>query len=156
MSPLPVSQSTVEAILVPTFKSRWGWLPCCYNTYVMLKRLHRIGFHALRQFHALKRWQRKLPRNRVIRMYRYNHKGQKIAATIVGSQPEPLVHPVFATRVELPLGAHRVDFHHELWQRVVTSYRLARRPKENSQDVEAMPMSLHEISDLLDLYNITP
>lgn len=47
-----------------TFKSRFGFHPCDYATFLMLKRVHKAYHEALRKVAAHRRWSRKRPHNR--------------------------------------------------------------------------------------------
>src|SRR5947209_1054995 len=76
-------------------QSRWGWHPCDYATFLLLKELNRLYERALRQFAAWRRWQRKMPHNRVIRRTIVDAHGRKIGAEIVGPMPEPQLPPLF-------------------------------------------------------------
>ena len=47
-----------------TFRSRWGFHPCSYETFRKLKRLHKWYWQTVRDFHRWHRWWRKQPQNR--------------------------------------------------------------------------------------------
>src|SRR5262245_65518005 len=79
-------------------QSRWGWHPCDYATFLLLKQLNARYEKALRLFSAWKRWQRKMPRNRVIRETIRDGRGRKIGSRIIGVCPEPRLDPLFCTR----------------------------------------------------------
>lgn len=49
----------------PGLKSRWGYHPCTYEVYGLLKDLHRWYWQTVYDFHRWHRWQRKQPQNRV-------------------------------------------------------------------------------------------
>lgn len=72
------------------YQSRHGYHSCDYETYLLIKRVRKHYFAALKQFNAWLRWDRKQPQNRVIRKWKRNEKGQKIGCEIVGPKPEPL------------------------------------------------------------------
>src|SRR5262245_48872703 len=48
-----------------TYRSRWGWHPCDYATFLQLKRLFKAFHEGRRRLAAWKRWACKLPHNRV-------------------------------------------------------------------------------------------
>src|SRR6267142_2725288 len=78
--------------------SRWGWYPCDYETFLLLKKLHAFYWRALRRYAEWQRWHRKQPHNRVIRQRLVDDRGRKVGSRIVGPRPEPWLCPVFCTR----------------------------------------------------------
>lgn len=46
-------------------KGRWGWHAIDYPTFVAFKRLHKLAFRDFRATRRLRRWELKLPHNRV-------------------------------------------------------------------------------------------
>lgn len=44
-------------------KSRWGYHPCDYQTYVKLRKLHKLMWRMMRQLGRYRSWDRKLPQN---------------------------------------------------------------------------------------------
>ena len=50
-------------------RSRWGYYPYDYETYLKLKQLNRIYYKALKQSARWERWARKAPQNRVYRKH---------------------------------------------------------------------------------------
>jgi hypothetical protein len=47
-----------------TYRSRWGYHPCNYETFLKLKRLHKAYFEGLRMLAIWRRWRAKRPHNR--------------------------------------------------------------------------------------------
>lgn len=81
------------------FRSRWGFHPCDYPTYRMLKELNQLYLRAVRLARAWERWQRKDPQNRVMRRRIRNEKGQTIGYEMPIPQPEPKICPVFSQKM---------------------------------------------------------
>jgi hypothetical protein len=83
------------------FQSRWGWHPCDYETFALLKRLHGLYWRALRQHATWQRWKRKMPQNRVLRRRVRDEQGRKVGVEVVGPWPEPPLPALFCTRREV-------------------------------------------------------
>jgi hypothetical protein len=47
-----------------TFRSRWGYHPCNFETFRKLKQLHRAYWDGRRLLAKWRRWNAKLPKNR--------------------------------------------------------------------------------------------
>ncbi|MEK6235102.1 MAG: hypothetical protein N2C14_10340 [Planctomycetales bacterium] len=47
-----------------TNQSRWGYHPCGYDVFLMLKRLRSRYWRTVYEFHCWNRWRRKDPKNR--------------------------------------------------------------------------------------------
>lgn len=73
-----------------TFKSRWGYHPVDYPTYVKIKRLNYLLLLALKRRAALDRWIRKAPQNRVWR--RRPHRAAK--PEVLGPRLAPVESPL--------------------------------------------------------------
>ena len=74
---------------ISTFKSRWGYHPCDYATYLLLKKLAQYERRAYAQYRTWQRWKRKAPQNRVHKEYLRNDKNQRIGTKIIGPSTEP-------------------------------------------------------------------
>ncbi len=81
------------------FRSRWGFHPCDYPTYLKLKFLNQVYLQAVRLAHAWARWKRKDPHNRVLRRRIRNDKGQTIGYEPSMPLPEPRICSVFSQKV---------------------------------------------------------
>ena len=132
------------------FQSRWGYHPCDYATFRLLRKLNGYFERARRRFAAWKRWQRKLPHNRVIRRRIVDARGRKSGSEVVGPRPEPLLCPVFVERVNVvqrgvPAG-ERVRL---LFDDLPAVYRAARTPRSKAQDVTPLPYSAEMLRGLL-------
>src|SRR6187431_126964 len=100
----------------------------------MLKELNKLLMTANRQAAAWRRWQRKLPHNRVRRQRIRDANGR----TIGYEPPEPISEPIFSStlcrRIDLPSG--RVDVC-IAEPNIAAAYRLARYPKPSAAEVQA-------------------
>ena len=138
-------------------RSRWGWHPCDYATYRLLKDLNALHEQARRQFAAWQRWRRKLPHNRVLRR-KVVAQGNQVGTEVVGPRPEPPLHPLFrmcrqvlsyhdagGRPLRKPQHVEEVVF---LGHGIPEAYRLARTPVATPQQVEPLPLTTDEIRHL--------
>jgi hypothetical protein len=141
-------------------RSRWGWHPCDYTTYLLLKRLHGLCERARRRYAAWQRWRRKMPHNRVIRRKVVDACGRKIGAEVVGPRPEPPLAALFCVHRQVltywsaggrPLKEGR------LVEEVVfddlgipAAYRAARTPAATEAEVAPLPLTAAEVRRLLE------
>ena len=133
---MSVTQGDVAVI----HRSRWGYHPCDQPTWLKIKRLRFLWFLTLRRMAAWRRWNNKLPQNRVIWRRIRREDGRPIGWEQVGAWPEPAV-PEFMVREE---RGQRVLAHD--W--IEACYRQARRATTEPQ--EAWPAArLAEIGELL-------
>lgn len=114
-----------------TFKSKYGFHPCDYQTFRKLKAIHKWYWKALRDIADWERWSRKLPKNRVIRRWIRDKYGRKIGFEIVGSKPEPKCCPFFAR-------------HNHEW---IEDYQIARRPRPKD-DVKPLHHTVDQIEQM--------
>jgi hypothetical protein len=136
------------------FRSRWGWHPCDYQTYLLLKRLNNLYEKAVHAAAAWQRWARKKPSNRVIRRYARNGRGQKIGSEVVGPMPEPRLCPLFCAKSYL-VGQRSPEGHpvpcvkfHFPWN-VAEVYRAARKPVSSPEAVKSLPWAAEEIRQFI-------
>jgi hypothetical protein len=140
------------------FQSRWGWHPCDYETFALLKRLHGLYWRALRQYATWKRWRRKMPHNRVLRRRIRDEQGRKVGTEVVGPWPEPPLPGLFCTRRRVltywgedgkPLKegrpAEEVVFD-DLG--IPEAYRAARRPVATREEVAPPRLTAEEVRRL--------
>jgi hypothetical protein len=138
--------------------SKWGWHPCDYGTYRLLKELNRLCEMERRQHAAWQRWQRKLPHNRVVRRAVLDKEGNKVGALVVGPRPEPPIGSVFCRRTQVltrwsedgrPLETGRwvstVEFSDH---GVPDAYRTARHPSASAAEVTPLWLKTEEIHRL--------
>jgi len=139
-------------------QSRWGWHPCDYATFRLLKRLHRACEEARRRFAAWQRWHRKMPRNRVVRRWLRDGQGRRIGCEVVGSRPEPSLSPLFCVRRLVP--SYWSEDGKPLQEArlvedvvfgdlgIVEAYRTARKPAASPEEVRPLPFTGQELQQL--------
>lgn len=114
-------------------QGRLGFYPCDRETYLKIKRLNRYWLEALRLQAKWERWERKLPKNRVLK-----EKQGKRMVTVLGTdgkpqmQPEPQRCPLFGN----PRYAGN-PFEKD--------YKQARRPLQTEIEVKPLRMNVEEI-----------
>lgn len=124
-------------------KGRWGFYPCDYETYRKIKELHKWYYQAVRDWANWCRWERKDPKNRVIRKYHRDKDGNKVGYEIVGPRPEPPVCPHFYDgKLRSWCGPDEFG--------IVAAYRNARYPKPTEKDV--VPFSESKLDFLMKLH----
>ena len=139
-------------------RSRWGYHPCDYPTFLLLKELHGLYTRALRQHAAWLRWQRKEPQNRVVRQWFRDDRGNRTGARVLGPRPEPTLCPLFCTRQQVVRHLTR-DGHvvreGTVAERVVLddhgipeAYQAARMPAASPEEVRPLPLTPEEIRRL--------
>jgi len=135
-----------------TYQSRWGFHPCDYETYLLLKQLNRLHDQALHACADWQRWARKQPQNRVLRRQRRNDQGQRIGSEVVGPRPEPPLVALFCSKARLVQAATQ----HTLGVRVAFDglripevYRQARTPAPTAAAVLPLPWTADELRALL-------
>ena len=135
-----LSNKLTEALATTTpphevCEGKFGWYPCCRETYKKLKLLNFLLLLSKRQEAAQERYYRKLPQNRVIR------KQNKVKLEKPIPLPEPVEPFLFS------LNAEKKD----AWM-VEESYRASRYPKPTKEDVlNVRLLSSARIDELLAL-----
>ncbi len=108
----------------------------------MLKELNRVWQDAQHRAGAWRRWQRKLPHNRVRRPRRRDEHGRPIGYGPAEPLAEPPLPVGFYRKVELPSG--RIDL--VLCDgSIADAYRLARQPKPTAEAVMPLPIAEEDI-----------
>src|SRR5215213_5488048 len=108
----------------------------------MLKELNKLCFQSRCQVAAWRRWNRKLPHNRVRRPRLRDEHGRRIGFGPPEPLPEPELHPCFTQKVKLPSGR---------WDVILTggaveaAYRQTRQPAPTPDAVAPLPISEAEI-----------
>jgi hypothetical protein len=128
-------------------QGRWGFHPCSYEEFHAIRQLWRQVLTRRRLVAAWRRWNAKLPYNRVRREVR-DASGRRTGYGPAVSVPEPLLPTVACRSVSRPSGLVEVelagpsgtDLH-----RLQEAYRLARRPKPTAAEVEPLPVTTPEI-----------
>ena len=119
-------------------KTRWGYVPCDYETYLKIKELCRLYW---KEFYlrvpadaAWERWARKEPQNRVIIQKICNPERQAIGKIVVGPMPEPTTY-----------------YPKQDWadDSIPSEYKKARMPVKKLEDVPDMLWTVEEIDALL-------
>jgi hypothetical protein len=111
----------------------------------MLKELNQRWQRAQRAAGAWRRWNRKLPHNRVRRQPVRDAENRKIGYGPPTPIPEPEIDVRFCRRTTLPSGRVELQF---LDFPIEAAYRLARRPMPAADQVTALPMEEQEIRRL--------
>jgi hypothetical protein len=139
-------------------QSRWGFHPCDYATFRLLKKLHGFYWRALCQHAAWQRWARKKPHNRLIQRKVRDDEGQVVGREVVGPMTEPKLCPVF--HVKDQVVSHLDDDGKYLRQGrlidrvtlcdhgIPEAYRSARRPQPQADLVSPLRLSADEIRRL--------
>src|SRR5438105_4056547 len=118
-------------------RGRWGYYPCPYVVFLMLKALNQRVLQARRHKGAWERWARKAPHNRVIR--------RKDGLGVPEPLPEPLLDPLFCRKVALPSGKQVVEL---LDHGLEEAYRQARHPKPSDEEVRPLSITDEKIASL--------
>jgi len=139
-------------------QSTWGWHPCDYATFRLLKRLHRACEEARRQFAAWQRWRRKMPHNRVIRRWLRDDQGRRIGCVIAGPRPEPSLSPLFCVRRLTPSfwsedgkPLKEARFVEDVVfddRGLQTAYRTARKLAASPETVQPLSIAVEELQRL--------
>jgi hypothetical protein len=139
-------------------RSRWGWHPCDYETYLLLKGLNARCERAVRRHAEWRRWRRKKPENRLLRESVVDRDGRRVGTRVVGPKPEPVLDPLFCVRRQVrsfrgPAGEPLTEAR---WVEEVSfcdlgipeAYRTARRPVPSEDLVPALRLTPAEIRGL--------
>jgi hypothetical protein len=139
-------------------RSRWGFHPCDYATFLLLKKLNVLCERARRQFAAWQRWHRKMPHNRVLRRKVVDADGRRIGREVVGPMEEPPLSELFRTVRHVrtywsqdgkPLRDGRLVEEACFDDRgIPEAYRSARRPAGSETDVKPLRLDLEEVRRL--------
>jgi hypothetical protein len=119
---------------------------------MLLKKLHRAYWQALRRYAQWRRWARKQPQNRVIRRRIVDAFGRRIGVQTLGPLPEPLLHPFFCVRQPVVHVRQEGGQARREESTLVTfcdhgipdAYRRARRPMASTAEVLPLPISPEE------------
>jgi hypothetical protein len=141
-------------------RSRWGWHPCDYETYLLLKELNARCERAVRRYAKWRRWRRKQPHNRLLRQPTIDREGRVAGSRVLSPKPEPVLDPLFCVRRQVrtirgPDGrtlneARRVEEVSFCDLGIPEAYRTARRPVASEDLVPALRLTPAEIRRLAD------
>jgi hypothetical protein len=144
--------------MTQTYRSRWGYHPCDYETYGALKKLNALYLRAVRELAAWRRWSRKQPQNRMRRQKVVDSQGRQVGWETAGPWPQPCLCPVFCQREKVirhwSPGTSRASREVELvglrhsW--IPDAYRAARTPAASPEQVVPLPITAEEIGGLLE------
>lgn len=123
------------------FESKWGFHALDRDTYLKLKRLNHFCQLTLCAIGNDWRWTRKAPKNRVIRKWLRNEKGQRVGHIVEGPRPKPEACPVLAT-----LSGNKWTAKNELGA-IMETYKEVRHPKTPTK-VKPVRMTKKQINDL--------
>ena len=138
------------------YQSKWGWHPCDYETFLLLRKLYHRYWQALRRFAEWQRWERKQPHNRVVRARIVDEKGRKIGSRVIGPRPEPPLDPLFCTQQTVVqhrqkdgkgvrIVSQTVRFHD---RGIPEAFRAARLPAADEAAVPRLKLSVEDIHRL--------
>lgn len=136
-------------------RSRWGYHPCSYETFQLLKRLNALYEKTLRRLGEWKRWSRKQPQNRVRRQKVRDGQGNCVGMQILGPWPEPALCPVFCKRGEVIrrhgdlAGGGAITVVQLLHRDIPDVYRAARTPVSSPEQVAPLGYGAEELRALL-------
>lgn len=115
----------------------------------MLKELNRLCEAARRQVAAWRRWDGKLPHNRVRRMRVRDAAGRPVGYGPPVPVPEPPLTSSFCERTALPSGRVQMV---AADRGISAAYRQARRPRPTPAEVEPLLVTEEEIRRLFGQY----
>ncbi len=143
------------------WQSRHGYYSASYQTFLQLRQLRKAYWRAVRQVAAWRRWQRKDPKNRVVREWHRNALGQKVGFTVVGPRPEPPLCPLFTEKKQVDVMQAGVDGYRGKmvpadvvtlmgplgWR--IQACLLCCKPVASPADVRPLPLTAAQIADLV-------
>src|SRR5262245_14141952 len=129
-------------------QSRWGFHPCSHEEFRALRELWRAVLIRRKQVAAWRRWNAKLPHNRVKRPRIRDSNGRVVGYALGVPIPEPPLPTVACRKVTRPSGKVEVEFagpSGAALRRLQEAYRLARRPRATAAEVEPLPVTMAEV-----------
>jgi hypothetical protein len=121
-----------------THQGKYGYYPCDWDTYRKLKAINFAYSKALHGKKQWERWERKDPKNRVIRVKLKNSAGQVVGYQAPIPMSEPPICPVFCKKINFD----KVVISDSLYD----DYRRARYPKPIPEAVEHLKNNLETIN----------
>ena len=157
---------------VAACRSRWGWHPCGYETFLLLKRLFAHWQEAQRRRAEWERWARKAPHNRLVRQPVRDVKGRIVGRVILGPWTEPPLCPVFLVKRQEVDQFHpdsRYDWETKQWSgplrdvvrpvrlpggtemgaAVEADYRNASNPRADPSEVRPLTLTEAQLREML-------
>jgi hypothetical protein len=145
---LPSSSLPSERSSDMAHRSRWGWHPCDYETYLLLKELNALCEKARRQYAAWQRWERKMPHNRVIRRKVKDDQGRVIRTEVIGPRPEPPLPAPFCTRYQAVVRGRAIERVAFSDLGIPAAYRAARKPAASKEEVKPPGLTPEQVNRL--------
>lgn len=130
-----------------TFQSKYGHHNCDYATWGKLKFLHKLYWEAVRMKAQWERWNRKAPKNRVMRKKIRDEKRQVIGYEAPVPMPEPNIETPFLRKYEVRRMGE-VSQALELLYAEVREAFLSTGPQPTPEAVKPLPMKLDRIEAL--------
>lgn len=128
-------------------KSRWGYHPCDYQTFLLIRKIHKAYRKAQRQGGSLKRWLRKQPQNRVSYPRERDSFGRWVRNKC--ADPTPVPRPeVNAAFVNVVNHSWLGDYVTVNDAGIVNDYINARTPRANRDSVVPLKLSRARIEEL--------
>lgn len=142
---------------VDLHETRWGYVAYDYVTYRNLRRLHFIYLQALRQAAKWRRWNRKLPHNRILEQGK-TREDRRASRKHCQPWPEPEICPLFTSKHVRRVTFDQCGRHHpdgfnetslEIHDQVATEYKKARKPQPKPIDVSPSRWTPEQVASLL-------
>lgn len=139
------------------FQGKFGYFPCSLETYKKLRFLNMVFAKAQHMAGAWERWERKQPKNRVIKRAIKNEKGFKIGTEVVlddQGNPIPWSEPQICTLFHetIPSSVNRWGSRMNgcakdkgLGKEILEASRQAKMPKGTPEEVQPLLFSDSEI-----------
>jgi hypothetical protein len=116
-----------ENLAEQTYKSRWGYHPCDYETSQKIRRISKAYWEAKRGYCRWRRWQRK---------------------TVHRHGPEPTICEIFFTKEKGCLIARAIRSLN-IFESMLVAAKRALLPKEAPEQVARLPISLTNINEII-------
>lgn len=139
-------------------QGKYGWYPCDLETYHKLKAINLAYDQAIHKMKAWKRWERKDPKNRVIRRKLKDSTGQVVGYGLAEPMSEPEICPVFCKKVVKKVYFDKANNYHKngldwtdvelIESSVYDDYRKARYPVASEAEVIQLDIGQGRIDKL--------
>jgi hypothetical protein len=150
LNPPAAAAILAEAPVVPegVFQGRFGFHPCDYETFKMLKTIKKHYYQSLRQAGNAKRYYRKEPRNLFTKRPIRNEAGQVVRREKDQPIPRPVVHPTFIDISTITACPTRKTGTYVKHADMVTAFNYARMPQATAREVRPLSVSKDRIREL--------
>jgi hypothetical protein len=145
-----IEKCDVRCANVPegVFQGRFGFHPCDYETFKMLKTIKKHYYQSLRQAGNAKRYYRKEPRNLFTKRPIRNEAGQVVRREKDQPIPRPVVHPTFIDISTITACPTRKTGTYVKHADMVTAFNYARMPQATAREVRPLSVSKDRIREL--------